>query len=326
MIFAPAQHGKTELVSVRLPAFWLAHHPNDPVILASYAASLAHNKSRHARNVVESAEYGELFPQVRTDPTARAVHHWELAYPHRGSLVAAGVGGPITGHGSKLGLVDDPFENWEQAYSQTIRDKVWDWWRGTFRTRIWEDGAIVLIMSRWHEDDLAGRLLQEQVDKWTVLRLPALAKTQEVRDHRNKKMGLAQGQPDPLGRQAGEALCPSRFSVVALVGIRDDVGSLVWVCVYQGAPTQPEGNRFKRAWFPIVDAAPAKAKRGRYWDCAATKGPGASAQTAGILMAIADGGIYIEDAKVGQWSTGERNQKMRKTSELDRQLYAMGVK
>ncbi len=146
MIFAPPQHGKSELVSVRLPAFWLAKRPNDPVILSSYGASLASSKSRQARNLVESTEFVELFPRITTDPTSRAVDRWDLARPNRASMLAAGVGGPVTGHGAMLGIIDDPFENWEQAQSETIRNNVWDWYRGTFRTRIWEHGAIILIM------------------------------------------------------------------------------------------------------------------------------------------------------------------------------------
>src|SRR5262249_51902761 len=177
MILAPPQHGKSELASVRLPAFWLGQRPEDPVILASYAASLAESKSRQARHVVESPEYALLFPAIRTRRDSRAIAHWELD-GHKGGLLAAGVGGPITGHGARLGIIDDPVENWQEAQSQTVRDTCWDWWRTTFRTRIWEGGAIVLIMTRWHEDDLAGRLLAEQAAEWTVLRLPALAETQ----------------------------------------------------------------------------------------------------------------------------------------------------
>ena len=99
MIFAPPQSGKTELVSVRLPAYWLGRRPNDPVIMCTYGASLAHNKSRQSRAVVESDEYAELFPKIGTDPSSRAVDHWELAHPNRGGLLATGVGGPVTGHG-----------------------------------------------------------------------------------------------------------------------------------------------------------------------------------------------------------------------------------
>ncbi|MCZ7546746.1 MAG: hypothetical protein M5R40_25935 [Anaerolineae bacterium] len=131
------------------------------------------------------------------------MNRWELAPPYRGSLLAAGVGGPITGHGALLGIIDDPFENWAQAQSQTIRDHVWEWYRTTFRTRVWEEGAIVLVCTRWHADDLAGRLLQAQAEAWTVLRLPALAEDQATRDANDAYLGLPTGQPEPLGRAPG---------------------------------------------------------------------------------------------------------------------------
>src|SRR5262249_5529793 len=118
MIFAPPQHGKSELASVRLPAYWLGPRPDDPVISASYAASLAVSKSRQARRMVESEEFAALFPGVATRRDSRAVNHWELDGRH-GSLLAVGVGGPVTGHGALLGIIDDPLENWEQAQSQT---------------------------------------------------------------------------------------------------------------------------------------------------------------------------------------------------------------
>lgn len=325
MIFAPPQHGKSELASVRLPAFWLGHHPDVPVILTSYAASLAYSKSRAARDLIESDEYGRLFPDVTTRDDSRAVDEWNLAAPYRGGLVAAGVGGPITGHGAGLGIIDDPFENWEQAQSQTIRDKVWEWWRTTFRTRIWEGGAIVLITTRWHEDDLAGRILAEQAEKWFVLRLPALAETQEERDENDKRLGLPTGQPDPIGRQPGEPLCPKRFSEAALVEIRSDVGSIAWNGEYQGAPRAPEGNRFKRQWFPIVDVAPAYVvKRVRYWDKAGTAGGGAF--STGVRLSVTPQGIVtIEDVVRGQWSAFERETVIRQTAALDSERYGNEV-
>ena len=323
MIFAPPQHGKTELTSVRLPAFWLGRRPNDPIIITSYAASLAHTMSRHARDVIDGPRYREIFPATVIDPSKRAADHWELSSPNRGGVVAAGVGGPITGHGAALGIIDDPFASWERAQSQHERDRVWDWWRGTFRPRVWEDGAIVLIMTRWHEDDLAGRLLSEQADRWAVLRLPALAETQSDRDQRSKKLNLPLGEKDPLGREPGEPLCPSRFSKEALEEIRLDSGSLVWSAQYDGAPTLPEGNKFKRHWFPIVDAAPANARRCRYWDFAATARGGA--RTAGVKLAIAKGMIYIEDSRTGQWSTDPRNRIMLQTADLDAQVHGQKI-
>jgi predicted phage terminase large subunit-like protein len=316
MIFAPPQHGKSELSSVRLPAYWLGRRPDDPIILGSYAASLAESKSWQARNVVESPEYARLFPGNGTRRDRRAIHHWELD-GGRGSLLAAGVGGPITGHGAMLGIIDDPVENWQEAQSLTIRETCWEWYRTTFRTRIWEGGAIVLIMTRWHEDDLAGRLLQDQPGEWTVLRLPAIAETQEERDANDVRLGQPTGQPDPLERRPGEPLCPARFSKEALEALRRDVGSLAWAGQYQGVPRAPEGNRFKRAWFPIVNAGPAMAARVRYWDQAATSGGGC--YTAGVLMAHGSEHLfYIEDVVRGQWSPGQRDEVIKQTAGLDR--------
>lgn len=319
MIFAPPQHGKSELVSVRLPAFWLGCCPDEPIILTSYAASLAESKSRQARNLVESDEFGRLFAGLGTPRDSRAMNEWSIA-GRRGGLLAAGVGGPITGHGAQLGLIDDPLENWEQAQSQTYRDRVWDWYRSTFRTRIWESGAIVLVQTRWHEDDLAGRLLADQGGEWTVLRLPALAETQEERDENNKRLGQPTGQPDPLGRAPGEALAPHRFSVEALAAIKRDVGSLVWNAEYQGSPRAPEGNRFKREWFKIIDAAPELMTRIRYWDKAATEGGGKF--SAGVLIGrTPERQVLIEHVARGQWSTGHRRSVMLQTAQLDAERF-----
>jgi hypothetical protein len=249
MVFMGPQFGKSELCSVRLPAYWLGRRPDDPVILTSYAASLAESKSRQARAVGEGQEYAALFPGLATRRDSRAVDHWHLD-GRRGGMPAAGVGGPVVGHGGLLGIIDDPFENWEQAQSPVMREKVWEWYRTTFRTRIREGGAIVLVQTRWHEDDLAGRLLAEQPGEWAVLRLPAVAEAQAERDQANERLGLPPGEPDPLGRAPGEPLCPSRFSKPALEQLRRDVGTLAWYGQYQGVPRAPEGNRFKRRGSP----------------------------------------------------------------------------
>lgn len=301
MIFAPPQHGKSELASVRFPAYWLARRPDDPVIVTSYAASLAYSKSRQARQVVEGDEFRDVFPSIATNRESRAVDHWELEPPKRGALLAAGVGGPITGHGAMLGIIDDPVENWEQAQSETYRNRAWDWYRGTFRTRIWEDGAIVLIMTRWHEDDLAGRLLARDEGEWTVLRLPA----------------LSEGEGDPLGRAEGEALSPGRYSTDALLSLKHDVGAMAWAAEYQGTPRAPEGNRFKRHWFDVVPGSAAQAFRVRYWDKAGTRDGGD--WTAGVLMSWVPGSYwYVEDVVRGQWSSLERETVIRRTAEADR--------
>ena len=292
IIVAPPQHGKSELTSVRLPAYWLGRRPDDPIILCSYGAELAEGKSRQARDIVQSSEYKALFGALRAGdiesvtvrPDSRAVQRWNLMQPHRGGLIAVGVDGPVTGHGALLGIIDDPHENWEEAQSKTMRERVWSWYRGTFRTRIWEGGAIVLMMTRWHEDDLVGKLLKEQPGQWTLLRLPALAESQEERDENNRHMSLPSGEADPLGREEGEALSPQRFSAKELNSIRKDVGSVVFGSEYQGSPRAPEGNMINRAWLPIREMGlPQALVRVRYWDKAASTKKG-SKFSAGVNL------------------------------------------
>ncbi len=332
MIFAPPQHGKSRLTSEMLPAYWFGRRPNDSVIISSYGAALADDKSKKARGIVESQEYQELFGDrpkaaaVRTKRDSRAVDHWAIEKPYRGELRAAGVDGPVTGHGALLGIIDDPFENWKTAQSPTMRLNAREWYRTTFRTRIREGGAIVLIMTRWHEHDLAGYLLKEQAGEWVVLRLPAIAETQEERDSNNRFLGLAEGLGDPLGRLAGEPLAPHRFSKEALLELQRDVGGMAWGAEYQGVPRAPEGNRFKRKWFEenIVGAAPRQAKRVRYWDKAGTKDGGA--YTAGVLLAETDEFTYIEDVVRGQWSAAERERIIKDTAEADAARYNNEVK
>ena len=221
--------------------------PNDPVILTSYGDSLAEDKSYQARRLVESAAYQRLFPGIHVSQNSRAVDHWHLD-ENIGSMLAVGVRGAVTGHGGLLGIIDDPVENWEQGWSETVSNRIWDWWRTTFRTRIWEHGSIVLIMTRWAVNDLAGRIIEQQGKEWTILRLPALAETQEERDWNNSQLGLPAGLPDPLNRQPEEPLTPKRFSKEAMLQFRRDV-HIGWAGQYQGVPVPPEGGLFKREWF-----------------------------------------------------------------------------
>lgn len=318
MIFAPPQHGKSELVSVRLPPYWFGNRPDDPIILASYGSTLAVRNSRLARNIIESPEYRLFFPNIQTDPQSRSSLQWNLA-GFRGQCLAVGVGGPVTGHGAMLGIIDDPHKDWAEAQSKTIRDSVWDWWKGTFYTRIWEGGAILIIMTRWHEDDLAGRLMASEGEKWTVRRYPALAEDVKARQiFAKKNPRIVQDlEHDIVGREPGLPLAPTRFSRETLESVRDTVGSMVWSAEYQGSPTAPEGNRFKRSWFEIKDAAPAVGRRIRYWDKAGTDGSGA--RSAGLLLLKPDDDPfwYVENVVYGQWSAFERNKIIKQTARFD---------
>lgn len=265
---------------------------------------------------MEGEEYTQLFPEVTVNPNYRLREEWRLLKPHRGFMKAAGVGGPITGHGAMLGIIDDPFENWAQAQSEVYRKHVWDWYRTTFRTRIWDGGTIVIIMTRWHKADLAGMLLADQPGEWEILRLPAISETQAERDKNNVYLGLEPGAKDPLNRRPGHALCPTRYPLKALLGLKADVGSMGWSSEYQGVPRSAEGNRFKESWFNILPVlngeALAYGDKVCYWDNAATDDDGC--YTAGVFMLIYQGLIYILDVVRGQWSTDERNKMMRNTA------------
>jgi predicted phage terminase large subunit-like protein len=313
MVFAPPQHGKSELVSIRLPAFWLGRRPDDPVVLTSYGGSLAFRNSRAARTVVESEEYAQIFPEVRINPDSRAVDRWSI-WHHRGFVVAAGVGGPITGHGAGLGIIDDPVQSWAQAQSKTFRDNVYEWYKGTFRTRIWEGGSIVLIMTRWHEDDLAGRLLKDDPGAWTVLHYKA----------------IADGHEDLLDRKSGEPLSPSRYSVEELRSIESDVGMGVWMAEYQGMPTPPEGTFFAVDAIDYLEGESIGEYDGivRYWDLAATeeKMGRDPDYTVGFLMAKGKKDYFCLDVVRGRWSPADVEQKVFETAISDRTRYAEKLK
>lgn len=300
--FVPTHN--SELVSIRLPAYWLGRHPDDPVILTSYAATLAERNSRAVRQIVEGQAFRKLFPKVRTNPASRRVDHWEILGT-RGRVLAAGVGGPITGYGARLAIIDDPVKNWEQAQSETYRTMLWDWYRTTFRTRVWEDGAIVIIMTRWHVDDLVAKIMEGHPERWAIIRIPA----------------ISEGESDPLGRPKGEPLCPIRYSGTALGEIKTEIGSYAWSAEYQGSPVPIEGNVAKHEWFPIIDSPPAVVKdRVRAWDLAASEkkaGKSDPDYTVGTLISLYQGIYYIENVIRCRLGPGAVEQLIKRTAQAD---------
>ncbi len=293
MLFLPPRHGKSEQATVRYPVWRMEREPSCRVVVAAYNETLAMRFSRKARRLA----MGRV--QLARDRTA--VLDWETT--SGGGLRAVGVGGGVTGQGFDLLIIDDPVKSREEAESETYRDRVWDWYRDDLYTRTEPGAALVLIMTRWHEDDLAGRLLREmnsgEGDTWTVVNLPALAE-----------------ENDPLGRPVGAALCPDRYDEAALARRKAVLGTYSFTALYQQRPLPAEGGMFRREWFRIIDAAPAIGERVRYWDKASTDGDGD--YTAGVLMSRGDDGIYtVLDVVRGQWSSGARSRIMRQTAELD---------
>jgi len=294
MLFAPPQHGKSEIVSTRLPGYWLAHNPELPIALASYNQRLAFRNSRYAQSVFTSPYYQRLFGTdsywgLMGDPANWRVKDWHLLN-NKGYVFASGIEGDLTGEGFGLAIIDDPIKDWATAQSEVMRENAWDWWQGTYTTRMWEHHRAVFMMTRWHEDDLAARILEaegrvEEGGRWTVLEYAALAETQAERDKFDGEAGRPIGRPDPLGRIVGEALAPSRFSSTFLFNVRDTTSPLVWNAEYQQHPTPPTGDFFKvgrikqEPMYPVedfggqlVEGVPVGVKKCiRFWDLAASE-------------------------------------------------------
>lgn len=224
----PVRHGKTELCSRWTPAWYVLRY-GGTVGLASYEADFAATHGRRAREIV--TEWGPRFG-VEIDNTSKASHRWEVK-GHKGGMWAAGAGGPITGKGAELLIVDDPIKSAEEADSQVMRDNLWDWWLSTFLTRREPKAKVVVIMSRWHTDDLVARLLRNPgTMRIERVRLPALAE-----------------EGDALGRREGEALCPERYNAAELADKREQHGPRVWAAMYQQRPVLAGGAMFKRQHF-----------------------------------------------------------------------------
>lgn len=229
-IFIPPRHGKSQSVSRLYPAWFLGRNPDKMVILAGYGADLVHKHSRVARNIVLSADYQNIFPTVRVADDSAARHSWSIA-GRDGGMEAMGIDGGVTGKGAHVLIIDDAHKNRAEAESKTKRDAVWKAYADDFYTRLEPAAAVVLIMTRWHQDDLAGRLLENEGAEWHVIRLPALAE-----------------EGDPLDRSLGEALWPERYPIESLMDRRATLGAYSFSALYQQSPTNREGSLFKWAW------------------------------------------------------------------------------
>jgi predicted phage terminase large subunit-like protein len=245
MVFMPPRHGKSQLVSKIFPGYLTYRFPESWVGLNSYSAELAYTFSRASRDT-----YTELGGIMRDD--ASAVKNWET--PHRGGCWAAGVGGPITGKGfGKAGIIDDPLKNAKEAMSSVIKRSHQDWYGTTFYTRGEPDAPIILVMTRWAEDDLAGWLLKQELEdepeNWHIVNFEAL------REDVPPKFPVG-CTVEPDWRKVGEALCPERFTVEKLLKIKKRLGTYYFNALYQQRPAPLEGGSFKRNWWKFYDHLP----------------------------------------------------------------------
>jgi hypothetical protein len=233
MLTCPPRHGKSQRASRWGPLWYLRRHPEHRVMIASYGADLADDHGRWVRDQLR--EYPSVLG-IRLNPASHAANRFDLEQPRgssvRGGMVTAGVGGGLTGKGFNLGIIDDPFKGHDDAASPAQRERVWEWYRSVFFTRRAPGASLILINTRWHEDDLSGRLLAHEPHRWLQIDLPALADRED----------------DPLHRTIGEPLWPDQYDAAELADIRESVGERVWYALYQQKPRPLEGGVWKWAW------------------------------------------------------------------------------
>jgi len=278
----PPRHLKTTLVADLLPAWFLGRNPSMKVIDSTYAATLAYTSSKHVREMIETSErYANIFgqratflldqnglplPPVDIKRDSRAMDKW-IIDQYKGEFLAVGIGGPITGHGANMLIIDDPLESRADAESKVKRDNVWEYFRSTLWTRREKNAAVIIIMQLWHEDDLVGRIKRftdpnnaEYISGFPepkIISIPALAE-----------------KGDWLGRKEGEALWPEFMDREKLIegkgSVKSMMGDYFFNSQYQQRCSAPEGNIFHRNWFPVVPKVPVEYKI-QYWDTAEKK-------------------------------------------------------
>jgi predicted phage terminase large subunit-like protein len=271
MLLLPPGSAKSTYASLLFPPWWFARHPRSSILATSHTASLARHFGRGVRGLIE-----QHAPRLgyKLDPTSRAAH--DFATTNGAQYFATGVRGPITGRRADLILIDDPLKSQAEADSPVARDHLWSWFRSDLVTRLKPGGRILLIMTRWHPDDLGGRIL-ESGDKWRILRLPALAELD-----------------DPLGRSPGDALWPEWETAADLDRKRAIIGERAFAALFQQAPRVSAGRLFLPARIPIVDD-PVTGTAVRGWDLAATA-PATGRDpdfTVGLKLARTDAGQFV---------------------------------
>ena len=247
MVFMPPQHGKSEVVSRLFPCWCLGTRPGIRIVGVSYSASLAQQFSLAIQRNMDDSRFRRMFPNVflsgqsdipkeyKNSKARRNIDYFETL-KFKGFYKAVGVGGSLTGTPVDLGIIDDPIKDALEANSTTYRERVWQWYTDVFLTRLHNHSKQIIIQTRWHDDDLSGRILEREADKWEVVCLPAIKEVEGNKD-------------DP--RKVGEALWEERHSVERLREI-EQRSPKTFAALYQQHPTQEGGNIVKNEWFKRV--------------------------------------------------------------------------
>lgn len=227
IVTMPPRHGKSEYISKYFPAWLMLNFKNLKVLLASYEANFAAKWSREAR---------DIYLRYYTDLKIARNNYWETS--DNSSINAVGAGGSLTGKGANVLIIDDIYKNHEIALSAMQREKVWDWFNSVAYTRLEPQGAIIIIQTRWHKDDLVGRLLKEGKEDWYLVNFPAIAQEEDI-----------------LGRRIGEALWPERYNEEDLAKIKEQIGVYFWNSLYQQNPISEENQLFRSEWIKYYDSS-----------------------------------------------------------------------
>ena len=269
IISMPPRHGKSQLSSIFFPVWFLGLNPKKRAVIVSAGQNLAGNFGRQTRNLVRSSAFLNIFPEAVMSEDSYSVLSWDLAYG--GGLMSLGTGSQFTGFGADLLVIDDAVAGPEDAESVNARDSLWSWFQSVAYQRLEHKGKIVITMTRWHDDDLAGRCLKQKSEGWHELNLPAID-------------------------EEGEPLWPWKYDLTALARIREAIGSRAWGAQYQQKPVLEESAIFKREWFRFYDPASPPPHVFRYiwsWDTA-SKAKAQHDYSVGTFWAETNNGFYLQ--------------------------------
>lgn len=286
MVSMPPRHGKSHTASELFPAWFIGRHPEREIVAASYGQDLAEKFGRKVGGYVTDPRFAAIFPGCKVlEPPAAARFNVTAG----GSYFGIGRGGGLTGRGANLLLIDDLFKDMEEAYSSAIRESVKGWYASVAITRLQKRGAIVIVSTRWHQDDLIGWLLREHADEgWTVISLPAIA------------------ERDEYFRKEGEALWPAQFDLAFLESVRAIQPATLWAADYQQRPVPIGGAVFKAEWLGSYrqGQAPKLERVVQAWDTAFKAG---TSSDYSVCVTIGEGkaGYYLIDVARGRWEFPE---------------------
>lgn len=282
MVCMPPGSAKSTYTSVIFPAWFMGRNANKSVIAASHTQELAERFGRRVRNIVAGADYSNLFGLTLSDDS-HAAGRWDTS--KGGEYFAAGVGGSITGRRADLAIIDDPVKSREDADSERSREKAWDWYVNDLLTRLKPGAKQIVVMTRWHEDDLGGRILERERDRWHVIELAMEAMPN-----------------DPLGRETGQRLWPEWFTDDMVNVAKMDMRA--WNALYQQQPAAENGDYFKTDWFGEYQTLPGVLNIYGSSDYAVTEGGGDYTEH-GIFGIDHNSNIYVLDWWRGQTAADE---------------------